>query len=82
VVMIDLGGYGYYRGRLSRSGLAFILVSAVAWVAYAIDGASTFLSVLQFVSSFLNGHWDPVHRTAVRAYSWESETNDWFGRKL
>ncbi len=37
VAMIGLGGYAYYHGRLSRAGLAFVLLGAVAWIAYAIE---------------------------------------------
>lgn len=55
VAMLGVGGYAYYRGRLSRPELAFVLMGAVAWIAYAIEGAATFLSLPQFVASLLAG---------------------------
>lgn len=48
-----LGGYEYYRGRVSRSELVLALAGVAAWVAYAIEGAVAFLSIPQFVSDFL-----------------------------
>lgn len=55
VVAVGLGGYGYYRDRISQSELVFMLVAATALFAYAIEGAATFLSLPSFVSSLLAG---------------------------
>lgn len=55
MAIIGLGGYAYYHGRLSRSELAFVLLGAVAWIAYAIEGAAAFLSLTRAVSSLLAG---------------------------
>lgn len=55
VVVAALGGYGYSRGRVSRSELTFILLGAAALLAYSIGGAATVLSLPQFVSNLLTG---------------------------
>lgn len=55
VVAVGLGGYGYYRSRISRSELVFMLVAAAAVFAYAIEDAATVLSRSSFVSSLLAG---------------------------
>jgi drug/metabolite transporter (DMT)-like permease len=55
VVVAALGGYSYYRSRISWSELTFLLVGAAAVFAYAIAGAGTFLSAPQFVSELLAG---------------------------
>jgi hypothetical protein len=78
VAILGVGGYGYYRGRLSRSELAFVLVGAVAWIAYAIEGAVAFLSIPQFVSDFLAAitGFAFVGLFLYWAYSRENDTSD------
>ena len=53
--MAALGGYGYYRGRISRSELTFMLVGVAALLACGISGAATILTLPQFVSDLFTG---------------------------
>ena len=55
VAMVGLAGYSYYRGSFSQSEALFTLMAAVAWIAYTIEGASTFVSLPQSISGLLTG---------------------------
>jgi len=52
-VIAGLGGYGYYRGRVSGSELTLALAGVAAWITYTIEGAVAFLSIPQFASDFV-----------------------------
>ncbi|SFS92180.1 hypothetical protein SAMN04488556_3390 [Halostagnicola kamekurae] len=55
VVMIGLGVRSYSHGRLSQSGLTFVLVASVGWIAYSIADAAAFLSLPNAISGLLTG---------------------------
>jgi len=55
VIVAGVGGYSYYRGRISRSEITVILVGVAALLAYGITSATTVLSIPQFVSDLLTG---------------------------
>lgn len=55
VIVAALREYGYYTGRVSRSGFTFLFVGVAALLAYGIGSAATVLSLPQFVSDLLAG---------------------------
>jgi|GEM_PF-4558366 len=55
VVAVGLGGYGYYRDRISRSDFTFMLVGAAALLAYGLEGTATALSLPSLISNLLAG---------------------------
>jgi len=55
IVMIGFGVRSYARGHLSQSGLTFVLVASVAWVAYSIADTAAFLPLPNVVIDLLTG---------------------------
>ncbi|SDY85494.1 hypothetical protein [Halopenitus persicus] len=78
LVVAGIGGYGYFSGRISRSGLSFILVGVAALLAYGITGTATVLSLPKFVSDLFAGlaGISFIGLFLYWAYRQEAETGD------